>query len=199
MNEFQLDLLVEQARTVQELPEPTMSYSDCILNFLKYQQEVRHGLGSFDDDDEPKLATFTRCFLPLSANITHIVKEYGRDTEMNFLFYGLESHNSSGELINWWLEQKDYKNGGLNKDNIAGKWILANAAEMNNSRRIWDARRKHNDVSNVKHQIEQLQERLRVEQLTLSIKVIEAAEDRNFTIEEKRVKLKELGAQDKDL
>ena len=40
---------------------------------------------------------------------------------------------------------------------------------------------------------------LLVEQLTLSIKVIEAAEDRNFTIEEKRVKLKELGAQDKDL
>lgn len=34
---------------------------------------------------------------------------------------------------------------------------------------------------------------------TMSIKVIEAAADRNFTLEEKRVKLKELGAQDKDL
>ena len=199
MKEVQLDLLVEQAHTVQELPEPTMSYSDCTLNYRQYQQEVRHGLCSFDDDDTPKFSTVTECSLPTSANIVETFEQYGFKRERNFTIYGEAHHKSAGDVINAWLEKNDYRFNCLGKETSAGKWILAHAAEMNTASRLWSARRKHDDVIDVKRKIAQLEECLRVEQLTLSLKVLEAAFDRNFTVEEKKVKLKELGAQDKDL
>ncbi len=207
MNE-QLDLLIEQARSVHDLPTPTMSYQDCTLNFRKWQEEgSRFGLGMFDDDDrrEPPMVTRVECSLPFSAGIMEKHKQYGVERDRTFTIYGEATDRSAGDVINRWLERKDYRfkdadgKDMLGKETPAGKWILAHAAEMNSARRIWDARRKHNDCVSLKHQIEELQERLRIEQLNLSVKVIEAAEDRNFTAEEKKVKLKELGAQDKDL
>lgn len=111
-----------------------------------------------------------------------------------YTIYGREEHKSAGELINWWLDQRDYKTNGLNKDSEAGKWILAHAAEMNTARRYWDAFRQHREVLNIEQAIEQLQEKLRKSRLTLSVKVREAAADRNFTVAEKELALKELGA-----
>jgi hypothetical protein len=197
----QLDMLIEQAQSVFDLPSPTMSYGDCTLNYRQYQQEVRHGLCSFDDDDEkPQFTTVTECSLPTSANIVETYEQYGQKRERNFTIYGSTGHTgSSGEVINYWLEHHDYRTKCLGKESPAGKWILAHAAEMNAARRIWDARRKSTDIYRLKEELALLQERIRIEELNLGVKVAEAAENRNFTTEEKQIKLKELGALDKDL
>lgn len=195
---IQQDLFAEQVRSVSELSAPTMSYADCTLNFTKYQEPIRSGLGMFEDDVVPQTTTVTRCSLPTWANITEIVKS----REQNFTIYGLAEHKSAGELINWWLEKIDYPNFETkrkNKDTPAGKWITAHAAEMNTARRIWDALRKAADVLRLKEQLSDLQERIRVAELTLNIKIAEAAANRNFIVEEKQLKLKELGALDRDL
>lgn len=199
MSYDQPDLFTAQAKSVAELPQHSMSYADATLNYRRYQQEVRLGLCSFDDGDEKQFSTVVECSLPTSANITQLIDQHGFKREINFTIYGREEHKNAGELINWWLEQKNHTLDLPNKQSPAGKWILAHAAEMNSARRYWDAKRKAFDIESIERQIEELQERFRIERLNLAIRVREAAEDRNMTADEKKVYLKELGARDSDL
>lgn len=199
MSYDQPDLFTRVAESVEQLVRPSMSYMDATLNYHRYKQPVRHGLCSFGDDDEPQMTTVVECSLPISAGITQTITLYGQKREVHFTLYGREEHRDAGELINWWIDQKNYTLNIPNKETEAGKWIIAHARELNSARRYWDAVRKQDDVERIEDEIARLQENLRIERLTLSVKVREAAHDRNMSQADKQLYLKELGAQGKDL
>ena len=179
----QLDLFTRIAERFEDLPRPTLSYAECTLNFSSHKEPCRHGLGIWEDSDEPTYHTVTHCISPVT----------GED------MYGREGHKSAGELVNWWLKQPNFKLNVLNSETPTGKWILQNAASLNSARRYWDAYRKDYAARETEREIAELQERLRIQRLDLNVLVRCAAEDRNIDGTERKILLKEFGATDEDL
>ena len=196
---FQPDLFTRQAKSIRELPLPTMSYAEATLNYRRYEQQVRHGLGGYDDTNEISYSTIVECSIPASANIFQDFSSYKPTVNVGFIIYGLKEHRNAGELINWWLEKIDFSTKLKNKDSKVGQWIISQAAEMNKACRYWLAVHKTAEVNALEDKVLDLQEQVRLQKLNLSILVIEAAHEQNFTSQERKIKLKELGALDKDL